>query len=177
MKFMLFVYIPLIGAGMYGMYGGGFYQFLKHWKLANGREFLLRGKPVRGWHCVVGAFAVSGLLMMIMIIGALSQTAAQGPSLGRTEWTPPQDENMAQSQPATAKSGSPPRQGTVPGDVRNEEAIQRERMLAEMARPERIKNQMEKSLRAKGYDFFASGDSDSSFCELQNSIWGCRKFA
>ncbi len=81
MKGFLLLLIPLTLASWYGEFGGGFYQFLKHWRLAKGRELLMRGKPMNGWHCVVGAFAVIGLFALLsMIGGATSQPATRGNS-------------------------------------------------------------------------------------------------
>jgi formylglycine-generating enzyme required for sulfatase activity len=91
----LFLLIPLTLASWYGEFGGGFYQFLEHWKLAKGKDFLLRGKPMRGWHCVVGAFVALGLfIVLLMIGGASSQPATRGnlqPSypVHRIEWRQP----------------------------------------------------------------------------------------
>jgi formylglycine-generating enzyme required for sulfatase activity len=77
-KVYLLFLIPLTLASWYGEFGGGFYQFLEHWKVAKGRDFLLRGKPMRGRHCVVGAFAVLGLFALLVGIGTLSQPATAG---------------------------------------------------------------------------------------------------
>ena len=66
----------------------------------------------------------------------------------------------------------------LPRDWQERERVQHhhrlERTLAEMARPEKIKGQMEKSLRDKGYRFRADGMGlIGCYCELDNCIWGC----
>jgi tetratricopeptide (TPR) repeat protein len=178
---MLSRYFALVCALVYGVCGGGLYQFVKHWELANGREFLVRGKRVRGWHCVAAAFAVGGLLMAILImVGGSSQPATSGTSFASRTSALPQAESRAQLRPGSTRFGLPPSRDAVtnsaklpPDDVSNEQVTQ-ERVLPEIARPERIKAQMEKSLKAKGYRFRADGMGlIGCYCELDNCIWGC----
>lgn len=66
-----FFYIPVCGAWYYGGFGGGLWQFVKHWELATGKRVLIYGSPVRGWHCFLASIALMIALSVILAVGLL----------------------------------------------------------------------------------------------------------
>ena len=70
-----FFYIPLCLASWYGEFGGGLWESVKNWQLANGKRVLVYGKPVQGWQCFVASLVVMLVLSVILALGSIGLAA------------------------------------------------------------------------------------------------------